>query len=187
MLPVYGNSQAAGAGLGHFRPHVASTAYTHGRSFFRRKWTKRAVQLIVVSVCVIYPLWHLFQSRASSTDGASSSSGSSSSQAGGRRLRAGLREDLLPAAALKNLVLVAGHAVYTGVDFTEAKLESSWFLEPYQQVPGGLHLTSAGWPLRAVVALALFHTQGSPSDALLRAPRLPACLAHAPQAKRSPS
>lgn len=41
-----------------------------------------------------------------------------------------------PAAHLKNLVLVAGHAVYTGLDFSLAKQESSWFLESYQKVPG---------------------------------------------------
>ncbi|GFH17244.1 uncharacterized protein HaLaN_13834 [Haematococcus lacustris] len=31
---------------------------------------------------------------------------------------------------------VAGHAVYVGKDYSEASLESSWFLEPYQQLPG---------------------------------------------------
>jgi len=41
-----------------------------------------------------------------------------------------------PAAHLKNLVLVAGHAVYTGVDYHLANKESSWFLEEYQQVSG---------------------------------------------------
>ncbi|KAJ9531084.1 hypothetical protein QJQ45_000880 [Haematococcus lacustris] len=32
--------------------------------------------------------------------------------------------------------MVAGHAVYVGKDYSEASLESSWFLEPYQQLPG---------------------------------------------------
>jgi hypothetical protein len=41
-----------------------------------------------------------------------------------------------PAPNLQNLVLVAGHAVYTGVDFHLANREDSWFLEPYQQVEG---------------------------------------------------
>jgi len=41
-----------------------------------------------------------------------------------------------PAPHLENLVLVAGHAVYTGVDFHLAAREDSWFLEPYQQVAG---------------------------------------------------
>jgi len=38
-----------------------------------------------------------------------------------------------PAPHLRNLVLVACHAVYTGVDFHLADRESSWFLEPYQR------------------------------------------------------
>jgi hypothetical protein len=41
-----------------------------------------------------------------------------------------------PAPHLRNLVLVAGHAVYTGVDFHLAAREPSWFLEPYQKVEG---------------------------------------------------
>ncbi|KAF8063850.1 SPAC57A10.07 [Scenedesmus sp. PABB004] len=41
-----------------------------------------------------------------------------------------------PAPQLTHLVLVAGHAVYTGVDYALATKESSWFLEAYQQVPG---------------------------------------------------
>lgn len=39
-----------------------------------------------------------------------------------------------PAPHLTHLVLVAGHAVYTGLDFAVANMESSWFLEAYQQV-----------------------------------------------------
>ncbi|KXZ54397.1 hypothetical protein GPECTOR_5g53 [Gonium pectorale] len=45
-------------------------------------------------------------------------------------------KSLIPAAGLRNLVLVAGHAVYTGVDYAEANKESSWFLEDYQKVKG---------------------------------------------------
>jgi hypothetical protein len=41
-----------------------------------------------------------------------------------------------PAPELTHLVLVAGHAVYTGLDFAVANQESSWFLESYQQVGG---------------------------------------------------
>lgn len=86
----------------------------------------------------MYPLWMLINARVDASSEASESSSSSSYKVGGRRLKAGaVREDLLPAAALKNLVLVAGHAVYTGIDFSEAGKESSWFLEPYQQVKGG--------------------------------------------------
>lgn len=39
-----------------------------------------------------------------------------------------------PAPQLQHLVLVAGHAVYTGVDYALATKESSWFLEEYQKV-----------------------------------------------------
>eukprot|EP00878_Enallax_costatus_P025358 GHUV01027129.1.p1 GENE.GHUV01027129.1~~GHUV01027129.1.p1 ORF type:complete len:232 (+),score=67.51 GHUV01027129.1:983-1678(+) len=41
-----------------------------------------------------------------------------------------------PAPSLHHLVLVAGHAVYTGVDYALATNESSWFLEEYQKIPG---------------------------------------------------
>ncbi|KAK3259201.1 hypothetical protein CYMTET_31792 [Cymbomonas tetramitiformis] len=37
---------------------------------------------------------------------------------------------------LKNLVIVAGHAVYIGTDFTKADDMDSWFLEDYQRIPG---------------------------------------------------
>lgn len=39
-----------------------------------------------------------------------------------------------PARHLRNLVLVAGHAVYVGLDFLQAQSEASWFLEDYQKV-----------------------------------------------------
>lgn len=41
-----------------------------------------------------------------------------------------------PAPTLKNLILVAGHSVFTGTDFTKVSLESSWYLESYQKVKG---------------------------------------------------
>jgi hypothetical protein len=37
---------------------------------------------------------------------------------------------------LDHLVMVAGHAVYIGTNFLEAKQNDNWFLMPYQQVPG---------------------------------------------------
>ncbi|KAG1666294.1 hypothetical protein FOA52_004775 [Chlamydomonas sp. UWO 241] len=56
---------------------------------------------------------------------------------GGRKIDMMARApEELPAAGLRNLILVAGHAVYTGFDFHEAAKESSWFLESYQQIPG---------------------------------------------------
>ena len=47
-----------------------------------------------------------------------------------------MNKQAYPAAHLLNLVLVAGHAVYTGLDFSLATQESSWFLESYQKVSG---------------------------------------------------
>lgn len=55
-----------------------------------------------------------------------------------------------PAPELTHLILVAGHAVYTGLDFAVANKESSWFLEPYQQV--------SAWILLLVVSSMLFGT-----------------------------
>lgn len=39
-----------------------------------------------------------------------------------------------PAPHLRNLVLVACHSVYTGLDFTNSEERSSWFLLDYQKV-----------------------------------------------------
>jgi hypothetical protein len=39
-----------------------------------------------------------------------------------------------PAPHLRNLVLVACHSVYTGLDFHETEEKSSWFLLDYQKV-----------------------------------------------------
>eukprot|EP00270_Netrium_digitus_P017028 TRINITY_DN6185_c0_g6_i1.p1 TRINITY_DN6185_c0_g6~~TRINITY_DN6185_c0_g6_i1.p1 ORF type:complete len:282 (-),score=47.48 TRINITY_DN6185_c0_g6_i1:177-1022(-) len=36
----------------------------------------------------------------------------------------------------KNLIMVAGHSVYISTTCGETSTESSWFLEPYQQIPG---------------------------------------------------
>src|ERR1035438_186363 len=34
---------------------------------------------------------------------------------------------------LKNLILVAGHAVYTGDDFKDPEKDDNWFLQPFQK------------------------------------------------------
>ncbi len=39
-----------------------------------------------------------------------------------------------PAANLRNLVLVAGHSVFVGLDFQQAENISSWYLLDYQKV-----------------------------------------------------
>ncbi|CAI0625484.1 unnamed protein product [Linum tenue] len=41
-----------------------------------------------------------------------------------------------PYANLKNLVMVAGHSIYTTSSCGDADKEDSWFLEPYQKHPG---------------------------------------------------
>ncbi|KAJ4831830.1 hypothetical protein Tsubulata_010203 [Turnera subulata] len=41
-----------------------------------------------------------------------------------------------PLARLKNLVMVAGHSVYTSSSCGKVDKEDSWFLEPYQKNPG---------------------------------------------------
>jgi hypothetical protein len=54
----------------------------------------------------------------------------------GRRMgqhRAALPKSF-PAPHLRNLVLVACHSVYTGLDFRNSEEESSWFLLSYQKV-----------------------------------------------------
>ena len=40
------------------------------------------------------------------------------------------------APQLRDLVVVAGHAVYTAPNFADASDADSWFLEAYQRVPG---------------------------------------------------
>ena len=99
--------------------------FSHAKPGSRQNSCQIAVQVVVV-ICVLLPLLYLF-----SDQGGSSSSGKGW----------GSRKDLkdvpsYPAAHLRNLVLVAGHAVYTGLDFSLATKESSWFLEEYQKVPG---------------------------------------------------
>lgn len=44
--------------------------------------------------------------------------------------------DNYPFAKLKNLVMVAGHSVYTSNSCGKVDKEDSWFLEPYQKHPG---------------------------------------------------
>lgn len=125
-----------------------------------------AIQIIVV-ICVLLPLIYLLSSDQTAASFMPSS---------GSRRGWGSRKDMkdlipaFPAAHLRNLVLVAGHAVrirsndvvsgpqgisphhglfllgcntlhalsqvYTGLDLSLASKESSWFLEPYQKVPG---------------------------------------------------
>ncbi|URE30070.1 DUF218 domain [Musa troglodytarum] len=43
---------------------------------------------------------------------------------------------LYPLANLRNLVMVAGHSIYTSTTCGKVDSEDSWFLEPYQKNPG---------------------------------------------------
>ncbi|KAF8047417.1 hypothetical protein N665_3047s0005 [Sinapis alba] len=47
-----------------------------------------------------------------------------------------LDNDVYPFANLKNLVMVAGHSVYTSSNCGKIDKEESWFLESYQKHPG---------------------------------------------------
>ncbi|KAL1193047.1 hypothetical protein V5N11_036344 [Cardamine amara subsp. amara] len=47
-----------------------------------------------------------------------------------------LDNDVYPFANLKNLVMVAGHSVYTSSNCGKVDKEDSWFLETYQKNPG---------------------------------------------------
>ncbi|GAB4816506.1 hypothetical protein N2152v2_003552 [Parachlorella kessleri] len=84
-----------------------------------------------------------FRSTATSSSGGAYSLGGLAhrSGGGGRRLgqhRAALPE-AFPAPHLRNLILVACHSVYTGLDFRHMEEDSSWFLLEYQKVPGQTH------------------------------------------------
>ena len=124
MLPVYTQDKNESLGFGHFRAPASHAYATHKR----RRVVRRLVQLSFLGICVVLPMWLVFKGHISAPMMPYSN----------RKMLSEQRIDLLPAAPLKNLVLVAGHAVYTGIDFSEAAKESSWFLEPYQQVEGEL-------------------------------------------------
>ena len=65
---------------------------------------------------------------------------------GGRDGTLATRE--FPAPHLRNLVLVACHSVYTGLDFTTSDDKSSWYLLDYQKVGAAWHvwLVACSWP-----------------------------------------
>eukprot|EP00890_Picochlorum_soloecismus_P006828 jgi/Picsp_1/970/NSC_04454-R1_hypothetical protein CHLNCDRAFT_28621 [Chlorella variabilis] len=47
-----------------------------------------------------------------------------------------IEQKSFPASGLRNLIIVACHSVYTGVDFRHPEDQSSWFLLDYQRIPG---------------------------------------------------
>lgn len=48
----------------------------------------------------------------------------------------GMESEPYPLPKLRNLVMVAGHSVYTSSSCEKADKEDAWFLEPYQKHPG---------------------------------------------------
>ena len=149
MLPVYTVSDGV-----HHRHHqsgvTASGVYRYfsgrrsdggssPRAAGRRGRCQIAIQVIVVC-CVLFPLLFLLSDRVVMP--ASRGQGRWSN-------RKALMDPvpIFPAAHLRNLVLVAGHAVYTSLDFSLATKESSWFLEEYQKVPGTVACMMHAWGL----------------------------------------
>ncbi|GFR46772.1 hypothetical protein Agub_g8400 [Astrephomene gubernaculifera] len=132
MLPVYvghesvhsrharaGGAQGQGAQYGYPppQPKLSST---------QRLWIRRVLRTVFV-VLLLSPVWYFVRGHESKQ---------SAELKRNRKILEAEAKLFIPAATLKNLVLVAGHAVYTGVDYSEASKESSWFLEEYQKVPG---------------------------------------------------
>lgn len=116
-------------GNNNFKPvnNVAQPAATKASN--RRRLIGRLVQLLMV-LFVLLPLWLLASSHIGLAQG--------KQEAGSRKLMdRPLLRHMLPASRLRNLVLVAGHAVYVGSNYAEARVQQSWFLEEYQRVPGG--------------------------------------------------
>lgn len=149
MLPVYNNdyqmhhrvSSGAGASPAALLAQMGSGASALGASFSGRQSTRRRllnnVCQAVVLVLVLLPLYMLVSDKL----GPGRMSSGHRKDVARKLMKEAAAEDL-PASHLKNLVLVAGHAVYVGLNYGDAKNESSWFLEDYQKVPGGW---AAGW------------------------------------------
>lgn len=97
---------------------------------------------------LVFQLW--FSNTGARQGGQYDADGMSSGQrralAAARRAGSGTalhrkgQERSFPVSHLRNLVLVACHSVYTGLDFHESEEKSSWFLLDYQkEVPGQTH------------------------------------------------
>eukprot|EP00898_Chlorokybus_atmophyticus_P000554 jgi/Chlat1/149/Chrsp1S00228 len=68
-------------------------------------------------------------------------------------------------AGLESLVMVAGHAVYTGTDLTHPDDDKAWFLEPYQKMRKGEH--GAGATFADAIKLGVLMAAESPEAMLL--------------------
>lgn len=72
-----------------------------------------------------------------------------------------------PFPGLQNLVMVAGHSVYTSPDLAHPDSNDRWFLEAYQMVPGQAHSFLEHIQLGILtVRLIASHRQGSGSTLL---------------------
>ncbi|KAG2489727.1 hypothetical protein HYH03_011834 [Edaphochlamys debaryana] len=133
MLPVYAGQENVHSRHGRVTGHSSGdkniefyAPVQHRITPTQRKWIRLAVRATLV-LALLTPIGYYFRGRESPQSAALKKN---------RRLLEEQAKTFIPAASLKNLVLVAGHAVYTGVDYAEANKESSWFLEEYQRVPG---------------------------------------------------
>ena len=83
----------------------------------------------VQAVLLLFLLYRLLRRAPSPSDCAGTPATLEASLAAGARLRPTV-------AGLLDLVVVAGHAPFTGSDFTHPLEQDAWYLEPYQRVPG---------------------------------------------------
>uniref|UniRef100_A0A7S0S546 DUF218 domain-containing protein n=1 Tax=Chlamydomonas leiostraca TaxID=1034604 RepID=A0A7S0S546_9CHLO len=142
MLPAYNDMHHRhGGSAWPLRMSPGHMATAMGMTTRQRKSLLKNVLQGVLLLCVLLPLWLLFSANhsegVSQTSGAAVLAGATGLFSGaGKRGRKMMDQLPPPAAHLKNLILVAGHAVFVGTDYHAAQYESSWFLEEYQKVPG---------------------------------------------------
>eukprot|EP00798_Chlamydomonas_sp_ICE-L_P021624 gene21624-28627_t len=100
----------------------------------RRSIIQGVLQAVVL-LCVLLPLWMLL-SRSGGGSSAQGEVHGGMGNAAGRRMMSQEVAIYRPASHLRKLVLVAGHAVFVGLNYAESNQENVWFLEEYQKVPG---------------------------------------------------
>jgi hypothetical protein len=105
--------------------------------------------LAVLGLCfLLFQLWnslgvnnnnslHRGSNRASySMTKQSTSQGQGQRRSSSRKQLDGKKSRYFPAKRLQNLIIVACHSVYRGLDFKHPEEQSSWLLLDYQKVPG---------------------------------------------------
>ena len=103
-------------------------------------WVLRAARARwFTTLLILWAVYREFVPSARSAPSLSSDAGVAGSRKGGgaSSFRAS-RTAPAPFPTAKDLVVVCGHAVFVGGDFSAdaAALETSWYLEPYQRTPG---------------------------------------------------